>query len=109
MESQNTSQTRADITVDRGREAAQVVMMNILGTLKAELGELSRIPRFVKLLVMVKATRDFGQHHLVADGATDVLVRGFGDIGRPARSAVGVASLPFDFSVEIEAVVEVTE
>ena len=84
-------------------------MMNILGTLKSELGELSRISRFVKLQVLVNATPDFAQHHLVADGATDLLVRVFGEIGRPARSAVGVASLPFDFSVEIEAVVEVSD
>jgi len=99
----------ADVTVDGGRDAAQMVMMNILGTLKSELGELSRINRFVKLLVLVNATPDFAEHHLVADGATDLLVKVFGEIGRPARSAVGVASLPFDFSVEIEAVVEVSD
>ena len=99
----------AAITVELGREAAQVAMMNILGTLKAELGELSRISRFVKLLVLVNSMPDFAQQHLVADGATDLLVRVFGDIGRPARSAVGVASLPFDFSVEIEAIVDVSD
>jgi len=83
-------------------------MLNILGTLRSELGELSRIERFVKLLVFVNATAEFTEHHLVANGATDLLVKVFGDRGRPARSAVGMASLPFDFAVEIEAVVEVS-
>ena len=84
-------------------------MMNILGTLKAELTELSRIARFVKLLVFVNASPDFAEHHVVADGATDLLVKAFGDAGRPTRSAIGVASLPLNFSVEIEAVVEVRD
>ena len=81
-------------------------MMNILGTLKRDLGDLSRISRFVKLLVAVNATPDFTPHHLVTDGATDLLVKVFGEIGRPARSAVGMSSLPFNFAVEIEAIVE---
>lgn len=98
-----------DLTVEDGRKAAETVLLNILGTLKGELGELSRISRFVKLLVLVNAALDFSQHHLVADGATDLLVKVFGETGRPARSAVGLASLPFNFSVEIEAVVEVRD
>ena len=105
----HTGKLGADVTIEGGRKAAETVIMNILGTLKADLGELSRIARFVKLLVLVNATPDFDQHHLVADGATDLLVKAFGDSGRPARSAVGAASLPFDFSVEIEAVVEVRD
>ncbi len=97
----------ADVNVDEGRKAAELVMMNILGTLKAELGEFSRISRFVRLLVFVNATPDFSDHHRVAQGATDLLVKIFGEIGRPALSEVGVASLPFNGSVEIEAVVEI--
>jgi enamine deaminase RidA (YjgF/YER057c/UK114 family) len=97
----------ADLTVEAGRREAEVTMLNILGSLKAELGELSRIARFVRLLVFVNATPDFTEHHLVAYGATDLLVKLFGDIGRPALAEVGVASLPFDGAVEIEAVVEV--
>ncbi|HVR89256.1 MAG TPA: RidA family protein [Candidatus Limnocylindria bacterium] len=103
----HTGKLGAEVTVEAGQKAAEVVIMNILGTLKAELGELSRISRFVKLLVFVNATPDFSEQHLVANGATDLLVKVFGDIGRPARSAVGMGSLPFNFSVEIEAVVEV--
>jgi enamine deaminase RidA (YjgF/YER057c/UK114 family) len=99
----------AELTLESGRRAAEAVMMNILGTLKGDLGELSRISRFVKLLVAVNATPDFTQHHLVADGATDLLVKVFGEIGRPARSALGMSSLPFNFAVEIEAIVEIRD
>lgn len=102
----HTGKLGTDLTVEQGREAARAVMLNILTTLKVELGELDRIARFVKLLVFVNATDDFEQHHLVANGSTDLLVAIFGDIGRPARSAVGLDSLPFDFAVEVEAVVE---
>jgi enamine deaminase RidA (YjgF/YER057c/UK114 family) len=99
----------AGMTVSDGQDAARAVMLNVLGTIKARLGQLSRVSRFVKLLVMVNATPDFTDHHLVANGATDLLVTVFGEIGRPARSAMGTASLPLGFAVEIEAVVEVTE
>ncbi len=105
----HTGKLGVDVTIEGGQEAADTVTMNLLGPLKAELGELSRISRFVKLLVFVNASSDFAQHHLVADGATNLLVKVFGDIGRPARSAVGVASLPLNFAVEIEAVVEVRD
>lgn len=71
------------------------------------MGELSRIARFVKLVVFVNATPAFSDHALVAYGATDLLVNVFGDIGRPALSEVGVASLPFNGAVEIDAVVEI--
>jgi enamine deaminase RidA (YjgF/YER057c/UK114 family) len=97
----------AGVTVDMGRRAAELTMLNILGSLKAELGELSRIARFVRVLVFVNATPEFTEHHLVAYGATDLLVKVFGDVGRPALAEVGVASLPFDGAVEIEATVEI--
>jgi enamine deaminase RidA (YjgF/YER057c/UK114 family) len=103
----HTGKLGADLTVESGQRAAKTVMLNLLATLKAELKELSRVSRFVKLLVFVNATPDFAEHHLVANGATDLLVKAFGDTGRPTRSTIGVASLPFDFAVEIEAVVEI--
>ena len=84
-------------------------MLNLLGTLKTELKDLSRVARFLKLVVFVNAASDFTEHHLVANGATDLLVKVFGEAGAPTRSAVGVASLHFDFSVEIEAIVEVRD
>lgn len=95
----------ADLSLEEGRAAAADVMLNLLGSLKTELGELTRIQRFVKLLVFVNSTPDFTDQHLVADGATDLLFRLFGERGQTARSAVGVASLPLGFAVEIEAVV----
>jgi enamine deaminase RidA (YjgF/YER057c/UK114 family) len=97
----------SQLTVEEGRKAAEQVTINILATLKAELGELSKVKRIVKLLVMVNATPEFTEHPKVADGSTDLLVKLYGDAGRPARSAVGMSSLPFNIAVEIEGVVEV--
>jgi enamine deaminase RidA (YjgF/YER057c/UK114 family) len=105
----HTGKVGRELSVEAGRRAAETVMMNILSSLKLELGELARISRFVKLLVLVNAVEGFAEHAAVADGATDLLVKLFGDSGRPARSSVGAASLPFDISVEIEAVVEVRD
>jgi len=102
-----TGKLGADLDVNEGREAARVVTINVLATLKAELGELSRVRRVVKLLVMVNATPDFTDHPKVADGSTDLLVKVFGDEGRPARSAVGVGSLPGNIAVEIEGIFEI--
>ena len=97
------------LSTAEGANAAAVVTLNLLATLKKELGDLGQVRRFVKLVVFVSSTPDFAEQHLVANGATDTLVRLFGeDAGRPARSAVGVAALPLGFAVEIEAVVEVT-
>lgn len=98
------------LTTEEGARAAEVVTLNLLATLRQELGDLDRIVRFVKLVVFVSSTLGYAEQHLVANGATDLLTRVFGEsIGKPARSAVGVASLPLGFSVEIEAVVEVSD
>jgi hypothetical protein len=72
--------------------------------------DLSRVARFVKVVVFLNSARHFTEQHVVANGAIDLLVRTFGDrIGRPARSAVGVAALPLGFAVEIEAIVETAD
>jgi enamine deaminase RidA (YjgF/YER057c/UK114 family) len=98
----------ADLSTAQGAAAAEVVMLNLLATVKARLGELSRVARFLKVVVFVSSTEDFAEQHLVADGATNLLLQVFGDeAGRPARSAVGVAGLPLGFAVEIEAVLEI--
>lgn len=99
----------ADMSVEDGQRAAAATALNVLATLKTELGELSRIRRFVKLLVFVNSTPEFAEHHLVANGATDLLVTVFGDAGRPTRSAVGMCSLPLNFAVEMEGMVEIDE
>ena len=88
-------------------DAARLVMIQLLGSLKAELGTLDKVERIVKLLCMVNCTPEFGQQPAVANGASDLLVEVFGDKGRHARSAVGMAALPNNVCVEIEMIVEV--
>jgi enamine deaminase RidA (YjgF/YER057c/UK114 family) len=96
-----------DVDVERGYEAAQLVALNMLASLKAEIGDLDRVKRVVKLLGMVNCVPDFGHQPEVINGASDLLVDIFGERGRHARSAVGMASLPRGISVEIEMIVEV--
>ena len=96
-----------DVDVETGYQAAQLVALNMLASLKAEIGDLDRVKRIVKLLGMVNCTPDFGQQPEVINGASDLLVHVFGERGRHARSAVGMASLPRGISVEIEMIVEV--
>jgi enamine deaminase RidA (YjgF/YER057c/UK114 family) len=96
-----------DVDVETGRQAAELVMLNCLGSLKAEIGDLDRVTRVVKLLGMVNCSPDFTDQPKVINGASDLLVAAFGEAGRHARSAVGMSSLPFDISVEIEMIVEV--
>jgi len=96
------------LTTAEGARAAATVMRNLLATLRQELGDLDQVSRVVKVVVFVNSAPAFDEQHLVANGATDLLVEVFGEaIGKPARSAIGVASLPLGFAVEIEAVVEV--
>ena len=82
-------------------------MLNCLASLKIELGDLDKVKRIVKLLGMVNSTPDYKDQPRVINGASDLLVEIFGENGRHARSAVGMASLPFGIPVEIEMVVEV--
>ena len=98
-----------DLTVEEGYEAAQLVGLNLIARLKAELGDLDRVKRVVKLLAMVNSSPDFNQPPAVANGCSDLLVEVFGDAGRHARSAVGMATLPNDIPVEIEMIVEVED
>jgi enamine deaminase RidA (YjgF/YER057c/UK114 family) len=96
-----------DLSVDEGKKSAELTMLNVLAALEAELGDLGRIKGFVKLLVLVKATPEFTEHYLVANGASDLIMRVFGPSGAHARSAIGVTSLPFSISTEIEAIVRI--
>ncbi len=98
----------ADVSIEDGYEAARRTALGLLGTLKQDLGELDRITRVVKLLCMVNCTPDFGQQPDVANGCSDLLVEIFGDKGRHARSAVGMAALPGNVCIEIEMIVEVS-
>ena len=97
-----------EIDVPTGQQAAQLTIVNLLASLKAEIGELDRVKRVVKLLVLVNSDPEFKEQHLVANGASDLLVEIFGsERGRHARSAIGMGALPFGICVEIEAIFEV--
>ena len=104
-----TGKLGADMSVEDGYEAAKRTALSLLGTLKATIGELDRVERIVKLLTMVNCTPDFTDHPSVANGASDLLVEVFGDKGRHARSAVGMAALPMGACVEVEMVAQVSE
>ncbi len=96
-----------DMNIDTGRKAAELVILNALASLKAEIGNLDRVRRIVKLLGMVNSTPDFVEQPTVIDGASNLLTTVFGEKGRHARAAVGFVSLPYGIAVEIEMVVEV--
>ncbi len=102
-----TGRLGADLDIAAGREAARATGLNLLATLRNELGSLDRVTRVVKVLGMVNCTPEFDQHPAVINGASDLFVEVFGDAGRHARSAVGMGSLPFGMAVEIEIVVEI--
>jgi len=96
-----------DFSVAEGYEAARLVILNALASLREAIGDLDRVRRVVKLLGMVNSTPDFLRQPEVINGASDLLVAVFGERGRHARSAVGMAALPFDIAVEIEMIVQV--
>lgn len=97
-----------DFGVDEGQHAARLCMLNVIARLAAALdGELDRVRRCVKIGGFVNATPDFGDHPKVLNGASDLTVEIFGEIGTHARFAVGVGSLPFGCAVEVDAIFEV--
>jgi enamine deaminase RidA (YjgF/YER057c/UK114 family) len=96
-----------DLTLDDGRRAARMTALSILATLQAELGDLDRIERIVKVFGMVNVAQGFDQTPAVIDGCSDVLVEIFGESGRHTRSAVGLAELPFGIAVEIELIARI--
>jgi len=100
-----TGKVGAAIDVPAAYQAARLCGLNLLTNMRAALGSLDRVDTILKVLGMVNAVPDFGQHPAVINGCTDLFVEVFGDAGRPARSAVGMGSLPNDISVEIEAIV----
>jgi enamine deaminase RidA (YjgF/YER057c/UK114 family) len=95
------------LTTEQGREAARGIAIDLLGTLHAALGDLERVHRIVKLLALVNSAPTFTEHHLVANGASELLVEILGERGPHARSAFGVAQIPRGACVEIELVAEV--
>ena len=97
----------SELTPEQGQKEARQVGLNMLATLRAEIGDLDRVRRVVKVLGMVNAAPDFRDHPKVINGFSDLMVEVFGEKGRGARSAVGMGSLPFQIPVEIEMIVEI--
>lgn len=104
-----TGRVGDEITEEQGKEAARVVGLAILASLKNYLGSLDRVVRLVKVLGMVNAAPDFKNHPQVINGFSDLMVEVFGEPGKGARSAVGMGSLPGNISVEVEAIFEVRD
>lgn len=91
-----------DVPIEVARGLARRATLQALSALAAELGSVDRVERFLRVIVYVASSPGFGRQHEVANGATELLVQVFGDAGRPARAAVGVAGLPLNAPVEVE-------
>ena len=104
-----TGKVGSDRTVAEGYEAARQTALCLLASLKAEIGELDKVVQIVKVNGMVNATEEFKDHSKVINGCSDLLIEIFGERGRHARAAVGMASLPLNLTVEIEMIVEVSD
>jgi enamine deaminase RidA (YjgF/YER057c/UK114 family) len=96
----------AELTTAKGKQAAQFIAVDLMATLQAAVGDLNKIRRIVKLLVLVNSTPAFTAQHLVANGASELFVEIFGEPGAHARSAFGVAQIPLGSCVEIELIAE---
>lgn len=97
------------VSDDDGTEAARASALSVLSQIAAATDDrLDRVARVVRLRVFVASTPDFARHSVIANGASDLMVQVFGEAGRHARSAVGVASLPAGVAVEVEAVIALT-
>ncbi|MCH7524519.1 MAG: RidA family protein [Bacteroidetes bacterium] len=104
-----TGKIGTNLTVDEGYEAARLVAIRHLSVLKKELGDLNKVVRIVKVLGMVNADSSFTEHPKVINGYSELMVAVFGERGMHARSAVGMASLPFNLACEVEAIVQIRE
>jgi enamine deaminase RidA (YjgF/YER057c/UK114 family) len=102
-------QLGVDVTTAQGKKAARALAIDLLGTLDAAVGDLNQIKRIVKLMVLVNSAPTFTEQHLVANGASELLAEVFDEKGMHARSAFGVAQVPFGSCVEIELIAEVDE
>lgn len=102
-----TGKLGEDVSLELGRECAELCLLNVLAQVQAELGDLSKVKRIVRLGGFIACTPDFTQHATIMNGASDLAVAVFGDAGRHARSTIGVPSLPLDAPVEVEALIEI--
>jgi enamine deaminase RidA (YjgF/YER057c/UK114 family) len=105
-----TGKVGVDLTIEEGYQAARLTGIGLLSSLKKEIGDLNKVRRIVKATGMVNAGPDFTQHPQVINGFSDLMVEVFGpELGKHARAAVGMSSLPINIACEIEIVVEVTD
>lgn len=96
-----------DLTEEEGYQAARITAINQLAVLQDHLGDLNKVKRILKVMGMVNASDDFVNHPEVINGFSDLMVEVFGEKGKHARAAVGMASLPRNIAVEIEMIVEI--
>ena len=104
-----TGKVGADLDTQQGYEAARLVAINQLAVLKAELGDLNKVVRLLKVFGMVNATPEFTDHSKVVNGFSDLMIEVFGERGKHARAAVGMVSLPGNIAVEVDLVLEIQD
>lgn len=104
-----TGKVGHDLTIEQGYEAARLTAINHLAVIRAELGSLNKVKRIVKVLGMVNCTDSFTDQPKVVNGYSDLMVEIFGEKGKHARSAVGMAALPLNMAVEVEVIVEIED
>jgi enamine deaminase RidA (YjgF/YER057c/UK114 family) len=104
-----TGKVGDDLTVEEGYQAARLTAIEQVSALKAEIGDLNRVVRIVRVFGMVNASPGFTQHPQVVNGFSDLMVDIFGERGKHARAAVGMSSLPLGFACEVEMVVEIKD
>ena len=103
-----TGKLGAHLSTAQGKEAAREIAIQLLGTLHAATGDLNKLSQIVKLLVLVNSDPSFTEQHLVANGASELFGEIFGERGKHARSAFGVAQIPLGACVEIELIAEMS-
>ena len=104
-----TGKVGIDLTVQQGYDAARLTAINHLSVLKVMIGDLNKVVKIVKVLGVVNASPTFEDHPQVINGYSDVMVEVFGERGKHARSAMGMASLPWNIACEVEAIVEIRD
>jgi enamine deaminase RidA (YjgF/YER057c/UK114 family) len=102
-----TGKLGATLGTEEGKAAARSIAIDLLATLHAHVGDLNRVTRIVKLMSLVNSTPEFTEQHLVTNGASELVADVFGERGKHARSAFGVAQIPLGACVEIEMIAEV--
>jgi enamine deaminase RidA (YjgF/YER057c/UK114 family) len=102
-----TGKLGATLGTEEGKAAARSIAIDLLATLHAHVGDLNRVTRIVKLMSLVNSTPEFTEQHLVTNGASELVADVFGERGKHARSAFGVAQIPLGACVEIEMIAEI--